>query len=98
VTKKELVQIASRAISLYLVFWSLGNLVAVPSILFAVSHYAGQPASTTQDYAHKFYLIDLVGHRAVSVGLFLAAVWTCRCGPKIEAFLSPSPDSSAQGE
>ena len=39
--KKELVLIASRAISLYLVFWSLGNLANVPSLVFAISHYAG---------------------------------------------------------
>jgi hypothetical protein len=90
VPKKELVLIASRAISLYLVFWSLGNLANVPSLVFAISHYAAQPASAGQDYAYKLQLIQLVSHIVVSSGLFLAAVWTYRCGPQLEAYLSPS--------
>src|SRR5258708_21004268 len=60
VPKKELVLIASRAISLYLVFWSLGNLANVPSLVFAISHYAGQPASAGQDYLYKLQLIQLL--------------------------------------
>ena len=88
--KKELVLIASRAISLYLVFWSLGNLGNIPALVFAISHYAGQPASAGQDYLYKLQLIQLLSHIVVSTGLFLAAVWTYRCGPKLEAYLSPS--------
>ena len=88
--KKELVLIASRAISLYLVFWSLGNLANLPSLVFGISHYAGQPASAGQDYLYKLQLIQLLSHIVVSTGLFLAAVWTYRCGPKLEAYLSPS--------
>jgi hypothetical protein len=90
VPKKDLVLIASRAISLYLVFWSLGNLGNIPSLVFAISHYASQPISPAQDYVYKFHLIQLISQMVVSTGLFLAAVWTYRCGPKIEAFLSPS--------
>lgn len=89
-SKKELVQIASRAISLYLVFWSLGILANVPYLVFATSHYAGKPASAGQDYLYKAQLIQLVSHIVVSAGLFFGAVWTYRCGPKLEAYLSPS--------
>ena len=89
-SKKELVQIASRAIALYLVFWSLGNLGNVPAILFAISHYAAQPASPAQDYLNRYYLIQISSQLVVSVALFIAAVWTYRCGPTIERFLSPS--------
>jgi hypothetical protein len=65
VPKKELVLIASRAISLYLVFWSLGNLANVPSLAFAISHYAGLPASVGPDggeekpYAHNYVRQEL---------------------------------------
>jgi hypothetical protein len=38
------VLIASGAISLYLVFWPLGNLANVPSLLFAISNYDGWAA------------------------------------------------------
>jgi hypothetical protein len=88
--KKELIQIASRAISLYLIFWSFGNLANVLSLVFAISHYAGLPASVGQDYLYKLQLIQLLSHIVVSAALFLAAVWTYRCGPKLEAYLSPS--------
>src|SRR5260221_7467338 len=89
-SKRELVQIASRAIALYLVFWSLGNLGNVPAILFAISHYAAQPASPAQDYLNRYYLIQMSSQLVVSGGLFIAAVWTYRCGQIIERFLSPS--------
>ena len=88
--KKELVLIASRAISLYLVFWFLGNLANTPSIVFAISHYAGLPASAGQNYLYKLELIQLLSHIVASTALFLAAIWTYRCGPKLEAYLSPS--------
>ncbi len=88
--KKEIVLIASRAISLYLVFWSLGNLANVPYLAFATSHYAGLPASAGQDYLYKVELIQLLAHIVLSIGLFLAAVWTYGCGPKLQAYLSPS--------
>lgn len=88
--KKELVLLASRAISLYLIFWSLGNLGNVPSLVFATSDYAGLPASAGQDYLYKLQLIQLLSHIVMSTALFLAAVWTYRCGPKLEAYLSPS--------
>jgi hypothetical protein len=87
-SKKELVLIASRAIALYLVFWSLGNLGNIPALLFAISHHARQPVSAGQDFLYNYYLVQLSSHAVVSIGLFLAAVWTYRCGPKIEAFLS----------
>jgi hypothetical protein len=90
VSKKDIVLIASRAIALYLVFWSVGNLANVPALMFAVRHYAAQSASAGQDHLHKFYLFQLSSHIVLSVGLFLAAAWTYRCGPQIEAFLSPS--------
>ena len=93
--KKQIVLIASRAISLYLVFWSLGNLANVPSLLFAISNYAGS-VSSGQNFLYKLHLIQLLDQLGLSVGLFLAAVWTYRCGPKIEAFLSPSEIESHQ--
>ena len=85
-SKKELVQIASRAIALYLVFWSFGNLGNVPALVFAISHYAAQPASPAQDYLNRYYLIQISSQLVVSVALFIAAVWTYRCGPKLSVF------------
>ena len=89
-SKKELVLIASRAIALYLIFWSLGNLANIPALVFAISHYTGQPSSAGQNYLYKYQLIQLLSHIVLTIGLFVAAVWIYRCGPQIEAFLSPS--------
>ena len=92
-SKKEVVQIASRAIALYLVFWSLGQLTSVPALAFAISHYGGQGVSAGNAYSRNYYVIQLSSHFVMSIGLFLAAVWVYRCGPQIEAFLSPSENS-----
>jgi hypothetical protein len=92
VSKKELVQIASHAIALYLVFWSLGNLGNVPALVFAISRY-GKGVSAGQDFQHNYYVVQLASHIVLSISLFLAAVWVYRCGPRIEAFLSPSENS-----
>jgi hypothetical protein len=88
--KRESVQVASRAIALYLILVSVGNMAAVPPVAFAVWHYATLPASSGQDYGLKFYLIDLVSRVCLSIGLFICALWISRLGPKIERFLSPS--------
>jgi hypothetical protein len=93
VSKKEVVQIASRAIALYLVFWSFWQLASAPALAFAISHYGGQGVSAGKDYLRNYHVIQLSSHIVVSIGLFLAAVWVYRCGPQVEAFLSP-PEKS----
>jgi hypothetical protein len=93
VSKKEVVQIASRAIALYLVFWSLGQLTNVPALAFAISHYGGQGVSAANSYSRNYYVIQLYSHIVMSIGLLLAAVWVYRCGPQIEAFLAPAEKS-----
>lgn len=89
-SKEELVRLASHAIALYLIFWSVGNLGNIPALIYAVSHFAHQPVSAGQNYLYSFYLVQLCSQVVVSIGLFLASVWVYRCGPKIAAFLSPS--------
>ena len=89
-TKKEMVVLASRATSLYLIFWALSALSYIPGKAFSLSYYAAQASSPRRDYLYKSELIQ-IGHTAVMcIGLFMAAIWIYRCGPTIEAFLSPS--------
>jgi len=93
VPKKELVLIASRAISLYLVFLvlsaTLGN-----HTLPSVCHFAlfqAQPSSPGQDYVYKFHLIQFISQIVVSTGLFpRRRVDLIDADLQIEAFLSPS--------
>jgi hypothetical protein len=90
--RKQLVQLASRALSLYLIFWAVGNLVNLPPLVYAISYYAIQPTTANRDFLYKFHVTQFLSHVVLSLGLLFAAVWTYRCGPKIETFLSP-PES-----
>lgn len=85
---KTTVLIASRALSLYLVFWGFGNLVAIPDLIFSMSHYAAIP-SVGASYLYRSAIISLTSHLVFSVSLFLAATWCYYCVPRIRAFLSP---------
>jgi len=90
-TKKELVQLASRALALNLVIWSVASFVYVPAPLFAMLHYRNIPSRMpAQDYVYTHDFITLFTRLILAAGLFIAAVWFYRCGPTIEAFLSPS--------
>jgi len=87
--QKDAVLIASRALALYLVFWGVGNLAGVPSLMFSAAHYAAQPGSGA-NYLYKSDIISLTSHVVFSGSLFLASTWCYRCVPRIQAFLSPS--------
>jgi hypothetical protein len=92
-TKKELIQLASRALSLNLVIWSVASIVYVPSPLFAMLHYRNMASRTaSQDYFYTYDFITLFTRLLLAAGLFMAAVWFYRCGPTIENFLSPSEE------
>ena len=86
--KRELVLIASRAVSLYLIFWALDNFSYVPVDAFSLSHYSSLPASAGQNYLYKYHLVLLSHHLVLSVVFFVGAVWLYRCGPSVESFLS----------
>jgi hypothetical protein len=89
VTQKQVVTIASRVLSFYFIVWALDALTFVPGDAFSLSHYKAE-ANGTQAYLYHLYAIQLCRHIVVSTATFLAAVWAYRCGPFIEAFLSPT--------
>jgi len=92
-SRKQFIQIASRAVSLNLLMTSFAWLAMVPVRMYAVLHYRNISARTpSQDYAYTDDFILLISYIGISAGLFLAGVWIYRCGPKIEAFLSPSEE------
>jgi hypothetical protein len=93
VTKKEMVVLASRATSLYLIFWALSALSYIPGEAFSLSHYAAQAPSAGRDYLYKYELMLICHNGVMSIGFFIAAIWIYRCGPTIEAFLSPSDNA-----
>jgi hypothetical protein len=92
-TKKGFVQIASRALALNLVIWSVVELVYIPGHVFSIAHYVNiQGRSPSQEYFLWSDIIVLLSRVVLCAALFLASVWVYRCGPSIEAFLSPSEE------
>lgn len=92
-TKKEFVQLASRALSLNLVVWSVASLVYVPGPAFSMLHYRSISVRTaSQDFYYTYDFITVLTRLVLAGGLFLAAIWFYRCGPDIEKFLLPSED------
>lgn len=92
-SKKALLQLASRAIALNLVFVSLGWLASVPMLAFATArHTTMRSSSSYENYLYSYDLISLITHLALSGLLFVGAVWVYRCGPTVQAFLSPSEE------
>ena len=86
--QEQVVTIASRVLSLYLIVWALDALTLVPGDAFSLSHYKAL-ANAGQGYLYHSYTIQWCRHLAVSTAMFLAANWTYRCGPFMESFLSP---------
>jgi hypothetical protein len=92
-TNKATIQIASRAIALNLLLWSITVFAYVPGYSFSLSHYARVAAkSESQLYLYRYYCVMLASHLFICVLLFCLAIWLYRCAPVVEAFLSPSEE------
>lgn len=92
-SRKAFIQIASRAIALNLVVSSLAWFALIPVRVHAFLHYRNAlPRTPSQDFVYTSDFLLLLAYIAISGGLFIAAVWIYRCGPRIEAFLSPSEE------
>jgi hypothetical protein len=92
-TKRVLVQLASRTLALNLLLWSIYTFMYIPVYSFSLSHYARlTPKSASQEYLHRYYFILVMSHLFMSGAVFLAAIWIYKCGPTIERFLSPAEE------
>jgi hypothetical protein len=92
-TKRVLVQLASRALALNLLLWSIYSFMYIPVYSFSLSHYARLTAtSASQEYLYRYYFILVVSHVFMTTAIFLAAIWIYKCGPTIESFLSPAEE------
>ena len=55
-TKRALVQLASRALALNLLLWSIYSFMYIPVYSFSLSHYARlTPTSASQEYLYRYY-------------------------------------------
>ena len=92
-SKRALVQLASRALALNMLLWSIYSLMYIPVYSFSLSHYARlTPKTAGQEYLYRYYFLLVVSHLFMSVAVFLAAIWIYKCAPTLEAFLSPAEE------
>ena len=65
----------------------------IPVYSFSLSHYARlRQTSAGQEYLYRYYFILVASHVFMTAAMFIAAIWISKCGPTIEAFLSPSEE------
>ena len=96
-TKKEAVRLASRTLALLLVVWALSDLSYIPTIAFSLSRYRiDTPLTPMQQHNQTYYLVQLALYIIRGAGYFASAVWLYRCGPSVEAFLSPVEETDGK--
>lgn len=99
VSKKDAVLLLTRAISLYLIFWALTDVLALPVELNSFLHHLNErnqlPASVlvgesharrVESYWMRYYLLELSTNVLRIVLWLLAAGWFYRFGPRIQKF------------
>ena len=90
--QSQLVTVATRVLSLYLILWALDSLSYIPIDAFVLSHYK---ELGFQSYPFKYNLVLVVRHLMWSGFLFAGAIWAYRSGPFIRSFLLPDDSTSS---
>jgi len=89
-SKKELVQLVSRAFAVLLLSWLLLDITHMPEKLFTLFHHQSQSSVlATHDYWSSLYLIETIFYAVRLLALSFAAAWFWKCGPRVEALFSP---------
>ena len=89
-SKKELLQLVSRAFALLLLSWLLLDITYMPEKLFTLFHHQSQSSVlATHDYWSSLYLIETIFYAVRLLALSFAAAWFWKCGPRVEALFSP---------
>ena len=89
------VYIASRAFALYLFCWMLDNVTYLPGRILAFTHHANQRSVLfASDYFYTSDVLTLSFTLVRIIGLGVAAYCLWRCGPRVQAFFTPSAEKS----
>jgi len=91
-SKKELLLVVSRTLSLWLVVWALVETTYLPERLFSLFHHVGDHSVLYhEDYWTSYYLIITVFLVLRIIALFIAALAFWKCGPRVQTlFLAQS--------
>lgn len=90
-SKKEIVVIVSRALSMYCLLWVFAELTYVPIRVYDVLYHLG-PQTLTTAYFRDTYVLELVFLFVRIAVLSVIAIWLYRCSPRIQAFFMPEAD------
>ena len=89
--QKQLVTLASRVMSLYLILWALDSHSYIPIDAFVLSHYKELGFQT---FSFKYNLALVVRHLLWSAFLFTGAIWTIDAAQSSSRFLPDEGTSS----
>ena len=99
-SRRDLVIVASRILSIWLTVWALTEVSNLPGSVLALLHYLKfEPITSTNlgyvDYMRHLHLIGLAFLITRIVGLSLMARWLYNGGPEIEELLLPAEEETA---
>jgi hypothetical protein len=94
-SRKELVLVVSRTLSLLLVAWALAEITYLPERLFSLSHHVSERSVlASEDYWTSYYLIITVFLVVRIIALFVAAFMFWKCGPRVQTLFFPQSGAS----
>ena len=86
-TRKEAVQLASRALALYLACWGLSDMTYLPENIISIRHHYNSLAGP--DYWVEYYGLAIIFRLVRMMALFAGASWLYKGGKQIEKFFFP---------
>ncbi|MBB5056635.1 hypothetical protein HDF16_001320 [Granulicella aggregans] len=108
-TRDQCVQIAARALAIYLFVWAVSDVLSLPHMIVSIRHYMyelkleGNDIGKSVATGHYLRLeLTYLGEYVLRTVLWLAAArWLYSCGPWLQSFFndaSPGIDSSGSTE
>jgi hypothetical protein len=86
-TRKEAVQLASRALALYLACWGLSDLTFLPESLISIHHH--YDSLTGPNYWVAYYGLASIFRLVRIVALFAGASWLYKGRKGVQEFFFP---------
>lgn len=96
-SRRESIELASRALALLLAIWALGEASGLPRVAQSFLHYANQEtgSSSAIQYWRHYYLISLGFLLTRIIGFSLMARWLYKGGTDVEELLLPQPQQGS---
>jgi len=94
-SRKELVLVVSRTLSLLLIAWALAEMTYLPERLFSLSHHVSERSVlASEDYWTRYSVIITVFLVVRIIALFVAALMFWKCGPRVQTLFFPQSEAS----